>query len=132
MNIMKSNRLLLFISLLLLLFLVGCNSFSGIRKDFENAGYTYSEETNNIIASLLEEFEEEDVEVTGHSFSKGLNAAFVLEFKSSQELEDRLSESATLQGLVEDLQKSDFVRGNCLLIPIGLNPQEMIDVFQGK
>ena len=29
----------------------------------------------------------------------------LVEFKSSQELEDRLSESATLQGLVEDLQK---------------------------
>ena len=61
MNIMKRNRLLLFVSLLLLLFLVDVIVFLGLEKILRMQVILIAK-TNNIIASLLEEFEEEDVE----------------------------------------------------------------------
>jgi cell division protein YceG involved in septum cleavage len=114
------------------IFLSGCSSFTGVRNDFENAGYTYSEDAKEYIDELMEDFEEKDVIVTPHVFTKELNIAIVLEFSSTKELDKQIKESETLQGLLKDLQKSDYVRGNCLLIPIGLKVKEMIDIFQGK
>ena len=128
----KFKLLSVFSLLLLLIVLVGCSSFGGIKRDFEKAGYTYDEDINEQIQGLLTEFEENNVRVTPHYFKKGLNFAFVLEFKTSKEMNEQISESETLKGFLKDLQKSDFARGNCILIPIGINPEEMIDVFQGK
>lgn len=121
-----------FLLVFLFTFLVGCNSFNGIKKNFENAGYTYSEEVNTTIKSLLTEFEKEDVVVTPHVFTKSLNIAVVLEFKSTKEMNQQIEESETLKGLLKDFQKSDFVKGNCVLIPFGINQDEIIKVFQGK
>lgn len=128
---MKILAKLLLVSIFLLV-LCGCSSFSGVRKSFEKAGYTYSETAKGYIDDLLEEFEEEEIVVVPHVFTKGLNLAIVLEFKNTEEMEKQLSESETLQGFVKDLQKTDYVRRNCLLIPIGLNTQEMINAFQDK
>jgi hypothetical protein len=122
----------LFLVLFGLLLLSGCDSFRGIRADFEDAGYTYSETVKGYVDELLAEFEEEDVIVTPHVFTKNLNIAIVLEFRSTKELEAHFAESETLQGILADLEKADCIRGNCLLLPLGLNPQEMIDIFQGK
>lgn len=122
----------LFLLVFLATFLVGCNSFNGIKKNFEDAGYTYSEDVNTTIKSLLTEFEKEDVVVTPHVFTKSFNIAVVLEFKSTKEMNQQIEESETLKGLLKDLQKSDFVKGNCVLIPIGINQEDMVKVFQGR
>ena len=124
--------LLLFVLLFFILTLVGCSSFNGIKGNFLDAGYTYDEKNNENVKALMEEFEEKDVKVTPHFFKKTLNLAIVLEFKSSKEMIEQLEESETLKGLLKDAQKSELVKGNCVLIPIGLNASEMIDIFQGR
>ena len=86
----------------------------------------------------MEEFESEKINVRPHLFTKGLNYAIVLEFNSVKELEEELEKSETLKGLVKDFQKTDLVRGNCVLIPVAValdykeRIQEMIDIFQGR
>lgn len=122
----------LFILLFFVFTLVGCSSINGIKGDFIDAGYTYDEEDNQNIQDLMTEFEEKNITVTPHLFKKNLNLAIVLEFKSTKEMNEQIDESETLKGLLKDIQKSDFVRGNCLLIPIGINAGEMIDIFQGR
>ncbi len=130
---MKKFRFLAVIALVFsLVLLAGCSSFNSVKSDFEKADYKYSEKVNDLVKPLLAEFEEDDVKVTPHVFTKGLNVAVVLEFQSTKELNKQLEESSTLKGLVKDLQKSELVRGNCLLIPIGLNPTEMVNAFNGN
>ncbi|HEY8396244.1 MAG TPA: hypothetical protein VIK96_05645 [Bacilli bacterium] len=124
--------LLIAVGALSLLFLTGCSSFMGIKNDFEKAGYTYSEEANQYVEELMEEFSEKELVVKPHLFYKGLNYAIVLEFKTSKDLNEQLKKSETLQGMLKDLQKSDYVRGNCLLIPVGLDRGEMVEIFKGK
>ncbi|MFY9421547.1 MAG: hypothetical protein WBK54_05745 [Bacilli bacterium] len=134
---MKNFRFLI-VLLASLLLLVGCNSLTIIRGDFEKAGYEYSEEAAQYVEELMAEFEDKKINVRPHLFSKGLNYAIVLEFNSVKEMEEELEKSETLKGLVKDLQKSDFVRGNCILIPFAIafdyeeRIQEMIDIFQGR
>lgn len=123
---------ILAVSLFTLIILAGCTSFYGIKSDFEKAGYTYSEEAKQYIDDVMNEFEEKEIIVTPHVFTKGLNIAIILEFESTKELEEQIENSETLKGLLKDFQKSDFVRGNCVLIPIGINVQEMIEIFQGR
>ena len=81
--------------------------------------------------TIVAEMEEGDISCTLHIFKKdnttlGVTTyqyAYILEFKSDAELDKALEEigSATLQGLleglVEDAQNSDYVNGNCILIP---------------
>ncbi len=117
--------------------LVSCSSFSKIKRNFEDAGYKVVEnddEANTITAEL----EEGNISCTAHLFQKKGDVltynALVLEFKSDEDLNKALSESETLKGLVKDLQNSDLVNGNCLLVPLSLvKADEMISVFnQGK
>jgi hypothetical protein len=97
----------------------------------EDAGYTYNEVTSNEVKELLAEFEEKDITVTPHFFSKGLNFPIILEFASTNEMNEQLEESETLKGFIKDLKKSEYVKGNCILIPIGINQKDMINAFQG-
>lgn len=130
---MKHTRKIYYLMALFFLFLfVACNSYENIRRDFEKTGYTYSTEADAYIANVLREFEEEDVFVRPHVFTKDLNAAIVLEFRSTQAIQERLDNSATLRGFLEDMKKTDIVRGNCLLVPIGINVEQMIQIFQGN
>lgn len=129
MKIIKQLSVLVIVFLLFTL--VGCNSFNGVKKDFEKAGYTYNEEETNQINDLIAELEDNNVAFTPHFFSKGLNFPIVLEFKSTQEMNEQIEKSETIKGFLQDLEKSDYVRGNCLLIPFGVNQIEMVNAFQG-
>ena len=42
--------------------------------------------------------------------------ALILEFHSTKALEEMTENSATFKGVYEDLQKSDWVKENCVLI----------------
>ena len=49
-------------------------------------------------------------------------------------MEEAIENSATLQGALEDAQKSELVNKNCFLLPIGItiDADEIIQIFQGK
>ena len=128
----------------LVFLLASCGTFSKIKKNFTGAGYTYVESsddddaaTANTIAAQLEEGE---ISCTLHMFKKEVVSvgrlttykwAFVLEFKSDAELEKAFEEngSATLKGLITDAQNSDYVNGNCILLPSILDNDEKIELF---
>lgn len=129
----------------LVFLLASCGTFSKIKKNFTDAGYTYVEssddddaETANTIAAQLEDGE---ISCTLHMFKKEVLSigvvttykyAFVLEFKSDAELQKAFEEngSATLKGLITDAQNSDYVNGNCVLIPLDLlNIKEQVEIF---
>ena len=124
--------------------LASCGTLSKIKKNFTDAGYTYVEssddddaKTANTIAAQLEEGE---ISCTLHIFKKELVSvgsattykwAFVLEFKSDAELQKAFEEngSATLKGLITDAQNSDYVNGNCILLPSILDNSEKVEIF---
>ncbi len=131
---MKKTLLSLFV-FALFAFVVGCVSAESIKSDFEEGGYTYSADASTWISALLAEFQQDEIAVTASVFSKGLQTAIVLEFDSTKDMKKELDESATLQGLITDLEEADLVRGNFLLIPIALSDsaiQEIIDTFNGN
>ena len=129
----------------LVFLLASCGTFSKIKKNFTDAGYTYVEssdddddaKTANTIAAQLEEGE---ISCTLHMFKKEVVSvgslttykwAFVLEFKSDAELQKAFEEngSATLKGLITDAQNSDYVNGNCILLPSILDNSEKVEIF---
>ncbi|PKL01594.1 MAG: hypothetical protein CVV56_01010 [Tenericutes bacterium HGW-Tenericutes-1] len=117
-----------------LFILVGCVNLDSIKSDFEEAGYTYSEDGSSWISSLLTGFEEEGISIQVHVFTRGLNTAIVLEFDAEKEMKEQLEDNDTLKGLIADLDDADLVRGNFLLIPISLTSDgktQMIEIFNG-
>lgn len=114
--------------------LVSCSSFKKIKGNFEDAGYTIVE-NNDEANTITAELEEGNISCTAHLFQKKGDLltynALILEFKSDEDLNKALSESETLKGLVKDLQNSELVNGNCLLVPLSLlKAEEMIDIFK--
>ena len=114
--------------------LVSCSSFKKIKGNFEDAGYTLVE-NNDEANTITAELEEGNISCTAHLFQKKGDLltynALILEFKSDEDLNKALSESETLKGLVKDLQDSELVNGNCLLVPLSLlKAEEMIDIFK--
>ena len=126
---------------IMVLSLVACSSFGGIKSSFEKNGYTYVENANSdsTAKKITAEMEQGEISCTPHLFKgegKGLFGgdvyAFVLEFDSDADMNKAIEESGTISGLIKDVQKSDLVKRNCLLIPISLTQiDEMIEIFQG-
>ena len=127
------------VAIMLLTSLVSCgSSFGKIKKNFENAGYTYvTDNEDGTAKTIAAELENGDLECTVHFFkSQGaLNIslyALVLEFKSDKELAKAFEEngSETLKGLIKDAQESEYVRGNCVLVALSITQQdEMKEIF---
>ena len=119
------------IAIVMVTALVACSSMPKVRKAFEKEGYTYSEEAADFLKSFEKEAEKADIEVTFHLFTKGIVMAGVIEFKSSSDMNKMLEENATLKGLIKDLQKSDIINGNCLLVPMSLTQAtKQIEIFK--
>ena len=127
------------VALMLLTTLVSCgSSFGKIKKNFEDAGYTYiSENDDSKAKTIAAELEEGNLECTVHFF-KGEGAfnvpvyAMILEFKSDKELAKAFAEdgSETLKGMIKDAQNSEYVRDNCVLIALTITQQdEMKGIF---
>ncbi len=139
------TRVLAFLMLsVMVLSLVACSSFGSIKKSFEKAGYTYIENADEeggdaaAAKTITAELENGDISCSVHLFkttTKILVAdvpvyALVLEFDSDKDMEEYLSQSETLKGFMKDAQQSDYINGNCLLVPLSLTKyQEMIDIF---
>ena len=130
------------VAVMLLTTLVSCgSSFGKIKKNFEDAGYTYiSENDDSKAKTIAAELEEGNLECTVHFFKgegKGLLGladvyAMVLEFKSDKELAKAFAEdgSETLKGMIKDAQNSEYVRDNCVLIALTVTQQdEMKEIF---
>ena len=156
---MKTSIKLISVVLLavMLLSLVACGStFGAIKKNFENNGYEYiaDDDGNSIFDAVSAEFEEGDITATFHVFkakekevekdNSSLGSLIggaidslvnkvdylgVIEFASDKELKEALFESETLKGLVTDAQDSEYVNGNCILIPGLINVEEKIEIF---
>lgn len=144
----KFTRVLAFVLLsVMMLSLVACSSFGTVKKNFLDAGYTYIENADSesgdaaAAKTITAELENGDISCTVHLFkttTKILVAdvpvyALVLEFGSDKDMQEYLSQSETAKGFMKDAQQSDYINGNCLLLPLSLTKyQEMIDVFKGN
>lgn len=130
------------VAIMLLTTLVSCGSaFGKIKKNFEEAGYTYvskDADGNSTAQTITAELEEGNLNCTVHVFKgdKGFLGAdvyaMVLEFKSDKELAKAFSEegSETLKGMIKDAQNSEYVRDNCVLIALTITQQdEMKEIF---
>ncbi len=143
----------------MLLSMVACGStFGSIKKNFEKNGYEYiaDEDGNSIFDAISAEFEDGDITATFHLFKAAekekeenegdsslgsliggaidslvnkVDYLGVIEFASDKEMEKALSESETLKGLVADAQDSEYVNGNCILIPGLINIEEKVEIF---
>ena len=107
------------------------SKFAAIKSSYEEAGYTESESLkeyqSQIEAAMDEEYEKS---CTVHLFTKAnglldMGVAIIFEFTTTKAMEDAVNGSETLKGLLkdldnagilDDLQKSDYVNGNCVLI----------------
>ena len=134
----KLKRALLIVLAVIAIFtLVSCSSFGKIKKEFTSAGYEYVDVDENTYAkTIAASYEESEVSCTVHLFRTdsliGTDVyAVVLEFKSNKEAAEALSENNTLTGFIKDLQSSDLVNGNCVLIPLSLTKaDDMIKTFK--
>lgn len=141
----------------MLLTLVSCGStFGAIKKNFEKNGYEYiaDEDGNSVFGVISTELEEGEVSATFHVFKaveaeeekdnsslgsiiggaidslvNKIDYLGVIEFASDKELNEALSESETLKGIVADAQDSEYVNGNCILIPGLINVEEKVEIF---
>jgi len=126
----KMKKAFILLSFIFILF--GCtnNTFPKIKRNFIKEGYTYSNEIGKYL-----EFDEELV-FTPHVFilKEGIinNVAIVLEFHNKKEIEETIEKSETLKGIIKDLKKSEYVNGNCVLlplIPLSVTIDDMVKVF---
>ena len=122
------------ITLVLVATLCGCSTFGKIQKAFENEGYTQSENAekyqDQFMKYLNAESDEEVEQIcTVHIFTKDyVKVAIIFEFKSTDELNEQIEKSDALKGAIKDAQNSDYVNGNCILVPIAL--PEVVEIFK--
>ena len=83
----------------MVLSLVACSSFGGIKANFEKNGYTYVEDADseNTTKTITAELEEGNISCTAHLFKTdgflGVDVyALVLEFGSDKDMQEALSE----------------------------------------
>ena len=124
----------------MVLSLVACSSFGEIKESFEKNEYVYVENADfeKTAEAIIAGLEKDNISCTAHLFKTdglfGIDVyALVLEFASEDDLAVALSESTALKVFFEDSQDSEYVNGNCLLVPISLTKaDEMLKIFNGE
>lgn len=128
---MKKKLGLIFSSLALVVVMIAtlcaCSTYGSVKKAFEKKGWSEVESLKSVQEDLVKAAFGEDHESTMkvHALGKDgsiANYVVILEFNSTKEMQEELKNSKTLQGLAEDLQKSDAVSGTCVLLfytPLG-------------
>lgn len=124
------------LAVMLAVTLVSCSSYGKIEKNFKDAGYTLVE-ADDTTSKITAELEEGSISCTAHLWKTESSLldvipvyALVLEFGSEGDIDKAIEESGTLSGLIKDIQKSDLVRDNCLLVPMSLTKlDEMKEIF---
>lgn len=118
---MKKKFVVVITSLTLIVFMLSmfcaCSSYGSVKKAFEKEGYTESESVQSYQSQIKEAIGENNEDAcTVHLMVKDtLKVALILEFKSTDKMEEVIEESATLKGMIQDIQKSEIVNGNCVL-----------------
>lgn len=109
---------------------VGCSSYSAIKSDFEDAGYTLQNADNEPTGEI--KTDDGVITYTIHTFKKeggllsGLTTAIIWEFSSDKDLAKAMEASETIKGILKDAQESKMVNGNCILMTI--NP-DAVEIF---
>ena len=128
---MKKKRSLIFTSVALMLIaivtLCACSTYGSVKKAFEKEGWSENEELVEYQDALLTKALGEDYKstCTVHALGKDgslVNYVVIVEFNSTDEMEEKINENETLKGIVKDAQNSDFISGNCVLVfytPLG-------------
>ena len=147
------NRSVKIISLVLVMTLLCCslcacaNAYPRILEAFQEEGFSESSNFDSLMNSLKESLEQQETPVSIHLiYNVTVGSAFVIEFKSTQEMRDTIANNAELQTqlknvvenedvqqLYRDAKEAGLVNGNCVLIPFSLFPsnvREMIDIFK--
>lgn len=123
---------MILLSMLLVLALSACFNYRDIEKNFEDAGYTYSEKSSFVVTSLMSEFEEDGISVEIYAFNKDVQVAVVIEFDNEKDLEESLENNNILISLMSDFDTEELVRKNYIVIPIAITEegeQQIIDTF---
>lgn len=121
------------LAVMLVAMLCGCSAYGGIHSAYEKAGYE-EVELSDEIKSLLEnskDYQNISEVIKLHvlqkkSASEGLGNLFddfdvvvIAEFNSNETMEEALKSHITAQdaeNIYEELQKLDYVSGNCFLL----------------
>ncbi len=124
---------LMLVGVMLVMTLASCSSYGKIKSNFKSEGYIELEsEENDTAKTITAELEKGNISCEVHFLQKKLdddassidkiaNAAttvIILEFSSDKEIVEAVKESGTLSGIIKDVQKSEYVRDNCILIPL--------------
>ena len=134
----KITSFLLLVAMLAIsvLSLASCSTYGGIEKNFLDADYEIVDIDDNATAKIVKaEFEDMDVSCTIHLLKKASFGGYVLilEFSSTGEIDKIFGEdgSETIKGIIKDAQKSDYVNGNCVLVPLTFAyAQEALELFK--
>lgn len=133
---------LMLVGVMLVATLASCSSYGKIKSNFKSEGYIELEsEDNSTAKTITAELEKGNISCTAHFLQRKSaddasaldkladagTTVIILEFSSDKEIVDAVKESGTLSGIIGDLQKSEYVRDNCVLIPL-LNPNAK-DIF---
>ena len=145
----KTIKILSLILVFVLSFsMMACSSFGKVEKTLNELGYiemNASEEGEQIQ-------KESEIVVNAHFFSNAesisalelykLTTVVVFEFNSTDDMLEFYNDSETLQGLMKDIEEEGsakefynelkdegFAKGNCLIIPIGLDAENVLDAF---
>ena len=124
---------LMLVGVMLVTTLASCSSYGKILSNFKGEGYIeLKDEEESTAKTITAELEKGNLSCTVHILRKELaddataldkigNAAttvIILEFSSDKDLAEAVKESNTLSGLIKDVQESDYVRDNCVLVSL--------------
>lgn len=130
------KKLSVIVSLLLVAILslgmVGCSSYSSLKKAFEKEGYTVSETVESLTKDIKAAADKEDLGIETHVMVKGLTEiAFILEFKATDDMKEFYDDNKVIRDAIsgitsnedaqefyKSLEEKGFAKGNCLVIPI--------------
>ncbi len=120
----------------MMLLLCSCSTYGNVKAAFEKEGWTESEAAqtyqSQIMSYLNANSEEELTQVCNvHILAKAWQGVvFIAEFTSTEKMNEKIAESETLQGIIQDAQKSDYVNGNCVLLPILGASETVMTIFK--
>lgn len=122
---MKKKFATIFSSLALVAMLIAtlcaCSTYGSVKSKYESNGLTENEDCVKLQETLLKNALGEDYAQTCkiHALAKNgsiLNYVIILEFNSTDDMNKKIDESETLKGMIKDVQNSDFVNKNCILL----------------
>lgn len=128
------KRIILFAVLICFTALLSsCIRIERFERNFEDAGYSYSEDSSYIAEILLLEFENEEIDVSIYAFNSPSKVAVIIEFENVEDIDISLENNNTLISLTSKFDVDTLIKKNFLVIPIATSEadeQEIIDIFQ--